>query len=91
MEIKERIGTLIGVLKSSIEPRFEEEAKAIDELESIAIHASQEFEDKNILEVNLIPSKYEDMSVLGIYIDSKINKVFLKSANIDIDFTILNK
>lgn len=91
MELKERIENLIGVLKTSIEPKFEEEVKAIDELESIAIRASKEFKDRNILEVNLTPSKYEDMSSLGIYIDSKVSKVFLKSANMDVDFIVLNK
>ena len=87
MEIKERIENLIGVLKASIEPGFEEELQAIDELNSVAMHTYESFKDNgNILDVTLTPSKYEDVTILGIYIDYKISKVFLKSANINVDF-----
>ena len=91
MGIKEKIEFLIGVLKTSTDQKFEDELKAIEELENIAFHAYLNFEDKSILEVILTPSKYEDIFMLGIYIDTKVSKVFMKSVNTDIDFVRLNK
>ena len=91
MGIKEKIKFLIGVLKTSTDKKFEDELKAIEELENTAFHAYNNFEDKSILEVILTPSKYEDIFMLGIYIDTKVSKVFMKSVNTDIDFVRLNK
>lgn len=91
MELKEKIKSLIEVLKTSTDPKFEEEMKAIEELEKVAFHTYENFEDKNILEVILTPSKYEAVFIFGIYIDTKVNKVFMKSVNVDVDFIRLNK
>lgn len=91
MGIKEKIEFLIEVLKTSTDQNFDEEVKAIEELEKTAFHTYQNFEDKSILEVILTPSKYEDVFMLGIYIDTKVSKIFMKSVNTDIDFVVLNK
>ena len=91
MGLKEKIEFLIGVLKTSIDQNFDEEVKAIEELEKTAFHTYENFEDKSILEVILTPSKYEDVVMLGIYIDTKVSKIFMKSVNVDIDFVVLNK
>lgn len=91
MGLKEKIEFLIGVLKTSTDQKFEEEWKAIEELESVALYTLEKFKGNDTLKVNLTPSKYEDVFTLGIYIDPKTDKVFLKSANIDVDFSILNK
>ena len=91
MGIKEKIEFLIGVLKTSTDTIFEEETKAIEELEKTAYHTYENFEDKSILEVILTPSKYEEVFILGIYIDTKVSKIFMKSANVDVDFVVLNK
>lgn len=91
MGIKEKIEFLIGVLKTSTDQNFDEEMKAIEELEQIAFHTYQNFEDKSILEVISTPSKYEEVFMLGIYIDTKVSKIFMKSVNTDIDFVVLNK
>ena len=91
MGIKEKIEFLVGVLKTSKDQNFDEEVKAIEELEKTAFHTYQNFEDKSILEVILTPSKYEDVFMLGIYIDTKVSKIFMKSVNTDIDFVVLNK
>lgn len=90
MEIKERVKTLVGVLKTSTNLK-EDEVKAVEELESVALYTLEKFGDRDALDINLTPSEYEDTFILGIYIDNKINKVFLKSTNTDIDFSILNK
>ena len=91
MGIKEKIELLIGVLKTSTDQKLEGELKAIEELEKTAFHTYENFEDKSILEVILTPSKYEEVFILGIYIDTKVSKIFLKSINTDIDFVVLNK
>lgn len=91
MGIKEKIEFLIGVLKTSTDQNFDEEVKAIEELENTAFHTYQNFEDKSILEVILTPSKYEEVFILGIYIDTKVSKVFMKSVNVDVDFVRLYK
>ena len=91
MGLKEKIEFLVGVLKTSTDTIFEEEIKAIEELEKTAFHTYENFEDKSILEVILTPSKYEDVFILGIYIDTKVSKIFMKSVNVDVDFVVLNK
>lgn len=91
MELKEKIEFLVGVLKTSTDTIFEEEIKAIEELENTAFHTYENFEDKSILEVILTPSKYEEVFILGIYIDTKVSKIFMKSVNVDVDFVVLNK
>ena len=90
IKIRERVGTLIELLKASKEMN-EEEAKAIGELKAIALDTLEKFKTKEVLEVSVIPAKYEDVYSLGIFIDSKVNKVFFKSVNTDIDINILNK
>ena len=91
MGIKEKIEFLIEVLKTSTDQKLEGELKAIEELEQTAFHTYRNFEDKSILEVILTPSKYEEVFMLGIYIDTKVSKIFMKSVNTDIDFVVLNK
>lgn len=91
MGLKEKIEFLIGVLKTSTDQKFEEEMKAIEQLENIAFHTYEDFKDESILEVILTPSEYENIFMTGIYIDNNVSKIFMKSVNVDVDFIRMNK